>query len=99
MSSTGSITESAAEREHRILVRSEDIFTRTYDEVARRTDRLFGWLMVAQWAFAIVIALTVSPRTWTGPTSTIHLHVYTAVGLGGLISSLPWVMMRFRLGR
>ncbi|HVR20068.1 MAG TPA: ATP-binding protein, partial [Polyangiaceae bacterium] len=62
-------------------------------------DRLFGWLMLAQWAFAIVLSLTVSPRAWAGGTSSVHLHVYTAVGLGGLISFLPWVMMKMRHGR
>jgi len=99
MSSVGTLSDDVAERELRIIARSREIFDRTHALVMRRTDRLFGWLMLAQWVFAIVLALTVSPRAWTGSASSVHLHVYTAVGLGGLVSLLPWVMMKVRLGQ
>ena len=99
MNSIITVPENVAERERLIAGRSREIFDRAYDLVARRTDRLFGWLMLGQWAFAVVLALTVSPRAWSGAASTLHLHVYTAMGLGGLINLLPLVMIRFRLGQ
>ena len=99
MNSVPTLSDDVAGRELRIIARSREIFDRTHDLVMRRTDRLFGWLMLAQWVFAIVLALTVSPRAWTGSASSVHLHVYTAVGLGGLVSLLPWVMMKVRLGK
>ena len=98
-SEESSSAANAAEREELVLARSHKIFSQTHDEVLRRTDRMFGWLLAAQWAFAILLAFTVSPRAWTGATSTVHVHVYTAVGLGGVINAMPWAMMWFRLGR
>ncbi len=44
----------------------------------RGTDRLFLWLLLAQWAFAIILALTVSPYAWEGkarfPASSARAH-------------------------
>jgi len=54
-----------------------------------RTDRMFAALMLVQWAFAIVMACLLTPRTWNGAASQIHPHVYQAVFLGALINSLP----------
>ncbi|MCU1275082.1 MAG: signal transduction histidine kinase [Bryobacterales bacterium] len=54
-----------------------------------QTSRLFAILMLAQWAAAIAAALWISPRTWEGATSRIHVHVWLAVLLGGGITSLP----------
>jgi two-component system, sensor histidine kinase and response regulator len=50
---------------------------------------MFVWLMLGQWVAGIVIALIVSPRTWAGSFSEIHPHVWAAIFLGGLFSSLP----------
>lgn len=55
----------------------------------RRTDRLFAGLMVLQFIGGIVAAFTISPLTWSGEMSSVHVHVWAAVGLGGLIASLP----------
>ncbi|MDB5333470.1 MAG: diguanylate cyclase/phosphodiesterase [Phycisphaerales bacterium] len=60
--------------------------------LSARCDRTFAILMVIQWLGAIAITLWLSPRTWTGSSSTIHPHVYAAVFLGGLISSVPIYM-------
>src|SRR5687767_5536504 len=53
------------------------------------TSRLFGVLMAAQWAFGVLVAVTISPYAWEGKTRTVHGHVFAAVVLGGLLSSLP----------
>jgi hypothetical protein len=45
--------------------------------------------MAGHWMFAIAIALTFSPYAWEGKVKTVHAHVWTAVVLGGLLSSLP----------
>ncbi len=54
-----------------------------------RTSRMFAWLMVAQWIFAIGLSLVVSPSAWAGKVQTVHLHVWGAVLLGGVLTSLP----------
>ena len=71
------------------LQRVEKLFDRRNRAVARRTDRMFIRLMLAQWVVAIVLAFTLTPRTWAGSTSEVHVHVYGALFFGGLFISLP----------
>jgi len=53
---------------------------------------VFIILMLLQWIGGIVMALVVSPRTWIGATPSVHLHVWSAFLLGGIISCPPIVM-------
>ncbi len=78
--------------------RADALYRERYVANARRVDRMFAVLMVAQWIFAIVLAVTVSPYTWVGKTSSLHVHVYVAVFLGGAISSLPICLALLRPG-
>ena len=50
--------------------------------------------MIFQWFFAVGVALWLSPRTWSGMDSQIHPHVWFAIFLGGLITSLPVYLAR-----
>jgi len=54
-----------------------------------QTDHLFVGLMVFQWLAAIGAALWLSPTTWAGQYSHIHLHVWTAVFVEGAITLYP----------
>lgn len=54
-----------------------------------QTDRMFAWLMIAQWIGAIAAAVWLSPLTWAGAESSLHLHVQLGVIGGGLIASIP----------
>ncbi|MEO6391693.1 MAG: PAS domain S-box protein [Pyrinomonadaceae bacterium] len=54
-----------------------------------QTDRLFAYLMMAQWAAAIGLTVWLTPRTWSGGVSSIHPHVWAAIVLGGIITALP----------
>ena len=54
-----------------------------------QTSRLFTILMLVQWVAGIAAAIWISPRTWAGSTSHVHLHVWLALLLGGAITSLP----------
>jgi PAS domain S-box-containing protein len=64
----------------------------------KRTDRLFAWLMVIQWLAGIAAALLISPRAWAGTYSHIHIHVWVALFLGGMISGFPVFMAVTRAG-
>src|SRR5438094_5157232 len=57
--------------------------------IYRRTARLFAGLMLFQWLAGIAAALWISPRTWAGPESQVHSHVWAALYLGGMITALP----------
>ena len=73
----------------KIDVRAEELLDGQRRLIYSRTDKLFAWLMALQWLGGIAAALWISPRTWIGTTSQIHLHVWMAIVLGGAISSFP----------
>lgn len=72
--------------------RAFEIFKDHHETILKRTDRLFAGLMVFQWIAGIVAAFVVSPRTWIGTTSFLHIHVIAAILLGGLIIIPPVVL-------
>ena len=69
--------------------RADTLLEEHQRDIYRRTDRLFAWLMASQWIAGIVFALWVSPLAWSGTTSRIHLHVWAAVVVGGLLGRVP----------
>ena len=74
--------------------RAEELFQQHQRQIFRQTDQLFAKLMLFQWLACIVIALLVSPRTWDGASSQIHIHVWSAILIGGAISLFPVWMTR-----
>lgn len=67
--------------------------------VAVRIDRTLAVLLVLEWIIAIEMALVISPLTWLGSLSSTHAHVWAAVGCGGLLCSLPCVLVLINPGR
>src|SRR6202789_2012642 len=55
--------------------------------------------MICQWFFAVGLALWISPRTWAGVDSQIHPHVWLAIYLGGIITSVPVFLGRTQPGK
>ena len=72
-----------------IPVRTDELFKEQEQSIATHTDLILARLMICQWVFGVIVALWVSPRRWAGAESNIHLHVWAAILLGGLISSVP----------
>jgi signal transduction histidine kinase/ActR/RegA family two-component response regulator len=62
------------------------------------TDRLFAGLMVLQFVGCVLAALLISPRTWIGAQSELHVHVWAAIGIGGVLSALPVALAITRPG-
>ena len=83
---------------HAIVKRAQERFEVERNRVLVATDRMFRLLMIGQWGFAIVLALTVSPWAWEGKEKAVHVHVWTAILLGGAISSLPLFLIAARPG-
>ncbi len=69
--------------------RADELFQQHRQEIFRNTDQLFARLMLFQWVACIVIALVISPHTWSGESSQIHIHVWAAIFVGGAISIFP----------
>jgi PAS domain S-box-containing protein len=77
------------------FARTKELFGEQRQSIAEHTDRIFSRLMVCQWIAGIVAAIFISPRTWAGTESRIHLHLWAAIVLGALVTSLP-VLMAWR---
>jgi PAS domain S-box-containing protein len=79
--------------------RALELFAEMQEAVSRHTDTIFARLMVCQWVAAVAAAVWISPRTWAGSHSQIHVHVFAAIFLGGLITALPVFMAMKYPGR
>ena len=60
---------------------------------------MFAGLMLVQWMAAIVAAIWLSPRTWSGSVSQIHIHVWAALFLGGAITLYPVFLAGTQAGK
>jgi two-component system, sensor histidine kinase and response regulator len=74
--------------------RADELFQQHRQEIYRNTDQLFARLMLFQWVAAIIIATIISPRTWVGQSSYIHIHIWAAIFMGGAITVFPIWMTR-----
>src|SRR5436190_1312203 len=74
--------------------RAEELFQQHRRQIFRQTDQLFARLMLFQWVACIILALVVSPQTWDGAASRVHIHVWSALLIGGAISLFPVWMTR-----
>lgn len=83
----------------RVDSRANQFYRQQRKDVHRWTDRLFAGLLLLQWLAAMVIAVWASPYTWVGQRSEIHIHVWSAVFLGGTIALLPLILAIRNPGR
>jgi len=82
----------------KVVRRAEEISADGIVDHHASTDRMFLWLLLAQWAFAIGLATVVSPFTWDGKVRSIHLHLQLAIFFGGLLNALPIALILTRPG-
>jgi two-component system sensor histidine kinase/response regulator len=69
--------------------RADELLEAHQNRIYTQTSRLFAILMTVQWVAGIAAALWISPRTWAGTASSVHVHVWAALFLGGAITVLP----------
>ncbi len=82
-----------------ISARTAELFAEQQQSIVKHTDQIFARLMTCQWLFGIALAVWISPRTWTGTESQIHLHVWAAVLLGGAVTSVPVLLGLLQPGK
>jgi two-component system, sensor histidine kinase and response regulator len=70
-------------------LRACELFKESQEQLHKRTDHMFAALMAFQWVAGVIAAAWISPKAWVGQTSSIHLHVWAALLLGGAISGFP----------
>ncbi len=73
------------------------IFAANLGVIHRRTDQMFFWLLLAQWVFAIALALD-EPYGWEGSSRHVHFHLKLAIILGAVINLVPLVLIHQRPG-
>ncbi len=79
--------------------RAEQIFTEQITIIHKQIDRIFGLLLLSEWVAAIALAIWISPYAWAGSQSSLHIHLYAALVLGGLIVCYPFMLSRLQAGR
>jgi len=82
-----------------ISARTAELFREQQQSIVKHTDQIFARLMICQWIFGIALAIWISPRAWTGTESQIHLHVWAAVLLGGVVTSAPVILGLLQPGK
>jgi two-component system, sensor histidine kinase and response regulator len=98
-SSTGFSTNGdKAKSDHWAQLTAEH-FQNHCQQIWQRTDRMFAGLMALQWLAGIGVALWITPLTWIGAASSIHLHVLAAIFLGGTIAAFPILLVALRPGQ
>jgi PAS domain S-box-containing protein len=85
--------------ERSVGLRSAALYQEMQEGIFKRTDRMFAGLMVFQWLAGIIAALWLSPKTWSGPDSYTHPHVWAAIFIGGAIILAPVMLALFQPGK
>jgi Protein kinase domain len=86
-----------------MLSQGNDLFGEQLARTAVTIDRAFAVVLTLEWLAGIALAVVVSPLTWAGAESAVHVHVWAALLLGGAIALPPaflaWVRPGTVLGR
>lgn len=86
----------SVEQEKVVAQRAEELFRAQEESNCAHTDRMFAWLLGLQWLVGAGAALWISPLTWAGRSSQLHIHVIAGFVLGGLIAGFPiFLALRF----
>jgi diguanylate cyclase (GGDEF)-like protein len=75
-----------------LRTRAGQYFRYSIGELACQVDRMFVWLLAAEWLGMIATAAIVSPRIWSGVQSGIHPHLWAAL-LAGPAFILPAILL------
>ena len=64
------------------------------ERVQGRAHRVFFWLIGVEFALCVLAAIFVTPQTWSGAESSVHPHLFAALGLGGLTLGGAWFAIK-----
>src|SRR5438132_11879242 len=86
-------------REARTDRRATALYEEHREKINRRTDHILAGLMLFEWLAGIAVAAWVSPKTWDGPASQIHFHLWMAFLLGGALTVFPVTLVILQPGK
>src|SRR5262245_16982017 len=78
--------------------RAEELFQQHLLARHVNGDRMFAMLMVLRWAFAVTLAVLVSPYAWAGKVREFHPHLYAAIFMGAGLTVFPVLLALYRPG-
>ena len=79
--------------------RSDDLFGEQLAVTATTVDRAFAVVLALEWLVGVALSLVVSPLAWEGAKSAIHVHVWAAFLLGGVVALPPAILAWLRPGQ
>jgi hypothetical protein len=82
-----------------LTARTRELFNERRQSLHSSVDRNFAVLMLCQWVAAFLLAVFVSPLTWSGSNGRIHPHVLLVLTFGGAITGLPAALALLRPGK
>lgn len=82
-----------------VASREATLFAEHQQSIYQHMDRAFAGLMLFQWLAGIGAAFWLSPLTWTGAVSRTHVHVWTALFLGGAVTLYPVTLALIQPGK
>lgn len=77
--------------------REQAIYHEILEHLRARADRVMAWLLMIHWPLQVLVALWITPTTWIGNTSSVHIQVWLALGMGAAINLPP--LLLWRLGQ
>ena len=73
--------------------RAREIYRNFRQAGDQQVNKLFTKLLLIEWVAAILAAVFLTPYTWRGTEWAVHVHVWLAVGLGGLLALYPALLV------
>jgi len=81
--------------ESQLEKRTEQVYANARVEHFARIDKLFAKLLMIQWPVSIAFAWFLTPYTWAGRESSIHVHLLMAIFVGALATVFPaWLGLK-----
>ncbi len=81
-----------------IEARSQEIYRSFRLAGDQQLNGMFVKLLMVEWLAAVLTAVFVSPYTWAGAQQSVHIHLWLAVVLGGLLAVYPAIVVRLQPG-
>ena len=71
------------------LKSADDLFAEHLQSRQINADRALAVVLALQWVFAVACAIWISPYTWIGSQNLVHIHVWSAILGGGMLTVFP----------
>ncbi|MBX9690308.1 MAG: response regulator [Candidatus Obscuribacterales bacterium] len=82
-----------------VNLRARELLKMQLLQLHQNTDRMFSALLLSEWIVGIILSIWVSPLSWAGRSSSLHINVWIATVLGALVVIPPCIVASKYPGR